>query len=91
MACEGRSVFFIMIDVKSIISDNQKSIHEKGIVPAIVPMTKILSDVREQALQELRDMMMSKEILYHETLNGHSFSVPEISKDYERRDKETAC
>ncbi|MGN1173706.1 MAG: hypothetical protein ACI4SO_07950 [Muribaculaceae bacterium] len=80
-----------MIDVKSIISDIQKSIHEKGVVPAIVPMTKILSEVRERVLQELQDMTKSKEIICHETLNGYSFSVPEISKDYERRDKEAAC
>ena len=64
-----------MIDVKEIIISLQKSKKDANIEPCIVSMKEIQQEVSSQTLEELRRLMREGEINYHQTLNGHAFSV----------------
>ena len=76
-ACESRGIFFktIMIDVKDIISRLQKAKIDNKQEPAIVSMVEVQQEALKMTLEELRRMTREGEINYHQTLNGHSFSV----------------
>lgn len=64
-----------MIDVKEIIVSLQKSKQDANIEPCIVSMTDVQKEAARQVLEELRRLMIEGEIKYHQTLNGHAFSV----------------
>jgi hypothetical protein len=66
-----------MIDVKTIVAGLIEKKEASGIRPLVIPMTDIIKEVRDSALEELRQLVRSREIVYHETLNGHAFSMPE--------------
>ena len=71
-------VFFfktIMIDVKDIISRLQKAKIDNKQEPAIVSMVEVQQEALKMTLEELRLLTREGEINYHQTLNGHSFSV----------------
>ena len=71
-------VFFfktIMIDVKDIISRLQKAKIDNKQEPAIVSMVEVQQEALKMTLEELRRMTREGEIKYHQTLNGHAFSV----------------
>ena len=71
-------VFFfktIMIDVKDIISRLQKAKIDNKQEPAIVSMVEVQQEAAKMVLEELRRLTREGEIIYHETLNGHAFSV----------------
>ena len=73
-------VFFfktIMIDVKDIISRLQKAKIDNKQEPAIVSMVEVQQETLKMTLEELRRMTMEGEINYHQTLNGHAFSIKE--------------
>ena len=75
---EKVGVFFfktIMIDVKDIISRLQKAKIDNKQEPAIVSMVEVQQEASKAALEELRRMTREGEINYHQTLNGHAFSV----------------
>ena len=76
-ACESRGIFFktIMIDVKDIISRLQKAKIDNKQEPAIVGMVDVQQEAAKMVLEELRRLTREGEIKYHQTLNGHAFSV----------------
>ena len=73
-------VFFfktIMIDVKDIISRLQKAKIDNKQEPLIVGMVDVQQEALKMTLEELRRMTKEGEIKYHQTLNGHAFSIKE--------------
>ena len=64
-----------MIDVKQIIISLQKAKQNENKEPAIVSMVEVQQEALKMTLEELRRMTREGEINYHQTLNGHSFSV----------------
>ena len=71
-------VFFfktIMIDVKEIISRLQKAKIDNKQEPLIVGMVDVQQEAAKMVLEELRRLTREGEIKYHQTLNGHAFSV----------------
>ena len=73
-------VFFfktIMIDVKDIISRLQQAKIDNKQEPAIVSMVEVQQEALKMTLEELRRMIKEGEINYHQTLNGHAFSIKE--------------
>lgn len=61
--------------ITSIIKEVQDSKKKKGIVPLIVPMEEIQTRIIELTLKELRTLVRNKVLKYHQTLNGHAFSI----------------
>ncbi|MGM9733846.1 MAG: hypothetical protein ACI3YT_06975 [Prevotella sp.] len=64
-----------MIDVKEIIISLQKGKQDANIEPCIASMKEVQQEVSSKTLEELRRLTREKEIRYHQTLNGHAFSV----------------
>ena len=64
-----------MIDVKNIIISLQKRKQNENKEPLIVGMVDIQQEAAKMVLEELRRLTKEKEINYHQTLNGHAFSV----------------
>ena len=63
---------YIRTVVESIISDKEM----RNIAPASATMTEVMSAVRKDALDGLRSLCLSKEIVVNRTLNGFSFRRP---------------
>ena len=71
-------VFFfktIMIDIKDIIKRLQQAKIDNKQEPAIVSMVEVQQEALKMTLEELRRMTKEGEIKYHQTLNGHAFSI----------------
>ena len=71
-------VFFfktIMIDIKDIIKRLQQAKIDNKQEPAIVSMVEVQQEALKMTLEELRRMTREGEINYHQTLNGHAFSI----------------
>ena len=66
-----------MIDVKTIIIELQDKVREKNMEPVAVQLQDFIKVVVQEAKNERWELIKNKEIIYHQTLNGHSFSVPE--------------
>ena len=66
-----------MRDVKTIITELQGKVMEKNVEPVAVQLQDFIKVVVQEAKIELWELIKNKEIIYHQTLNGHSFSVPE--------------
>lgn len=64
-----------MIDIKEIIISLQKRKQNENKEPQIVSMVEVQQEAAKQVLEELRRLMREGEIKYHQTLNGHAFSV----------------
>ena len=64
-----------MIDVKEIIICLQKVKQNENKEPLIVGMVEVQQEAARQVLEELRKLTREGEIKYHQTLNGHAFSV----------------
>ena len=64
-----------MIDIKEIIIRLQKAKQNENKEPLIVGMVDIQQEAAKRVLEELRRLMREGEIKYHQTLNGHAFSV----------------
>ena len=77
LACESRGILFktIMIDVLDILKRLQQAKKVDGVVPTIVDMVEIQQEALKMTLEELRRMTKEGEIKYHQTLNGHAFSI----------------
>lgn len=75
----SRGVFLLirrfMIDVKEIIVSLQKRRQNENKEPLIVGMVDIQQEAAKMVLEELRRLTREGEIRYHQTLNGHAFSV----------------
>ena len=71
-------VFFYltsMIDILDILKRLQKAMIDNKQEPTIVSMVEVQQEVLKITLDELRRMTREGEINYHQTLNGHAFSV----------------
>ena len=66
-----------MIDIKKIIIELQDEVREKNVEPVAVQLQDFVKVVVQEAKNELWELIKNKEIIYHQTLNSHSFSVPE--------------
>ena len=66
-----------MRDVKTIIIELQDKVMEKNVEPVAVQLQDFVKVVVQEAKDELWELIKKKEVIYHQTLNGHSFSVPE--------------
>ena len=64
-----------MIDVKQNIISLQKVKQNENKEPLIVGMVDVQQEAARQVLEELRKLTREGEIKYHQTLNGHAFSV----------------
>lgn len=64
-----------MIDVIDIIKRLQQAKKDAGIEPHIVDIVELQQEASRAALEELRRLYKEGKIKYHETLNGHSFSI----------------
>lgn len=64
-----------MIDIKEIIIRLQKAKQNENKEPLIVGMVDVQQEAAKMVLEELRRMTIEGEIKYHQTLNGHAFSV----------------
>lgn len=64
-----------MIDIKEIIISLQKAKQNENKEPLIVSMVEVQQEALKMTLGELRRMTREGEINYHQTLNGHAFSV----------------
>ena len=66
-----------MRDIKTIIIELQDKVKEKNIEPVAVQLQDFLKVVTQEVKEDLWQLIKKKEVIYHQTLNGHSFSVPE--------------
>lgn len=66
-----------MIDIKEIIIRLQKAKQNENKEPLIVGMVDVQQEAAKMVLEELRRLMREGEIKYHQTLNGHAFSIKE--------------
>ena len=78
-ACERRGILFktIMIDVLDILKRLQQAKIDNKQEPAIVSMVEVQQEALKMTLEELRRLTREGEIKYHQTLNGHAFSIKE--------------
>ena len=67
-----------MIDIKEIIISLQKRKQNENKEPLIVSMVEVQQEAAKMVLEELRRLTREGEIKYHQTLNGHAFSVDGI-------------
>ena len=74
---DGRDFFNGMRDVKTILIELQGKVMEKNVEPVAVQLQDFIKVVVQEAKNELWELIKKKEIIYHQTLNSHSFSVPE--------------
>ncbi len=63
---------YIQSVVDGIISDKEA----RNVAPASATLPEVLSVVRKDALEGLRTLCRSKEIVVNKTLNGFSFRRP---------------
>ena len=66
-----------MIDVKAMSIELQDKVREKNVEPVAVQLQDFVKVVVQEAKNELWELIKKKEIIYHQTLNSHSFSVPD--------------
>ena len=66
-----------MRNVKTIITELLDEVREKNVEPVTVQLQDFIKVVVQEAKDELWELIKNKEIIYHQTLNSHSFSVPE--------------
>ena len=64
-----------MIDIKEIIISLQKAKQDANIEPCIASMKEVQQESAKMVLEELRRLTREGEIKYHQTLNGHAFSI----------------
>lgn len=70
------AVFVEMRDIKEIIRMLQQDIEGRSILPAMVPLKELLKVAVDEMKRDLWELVKKGEVRMHETLNGHSFSVP---------------
>lgn len=64
-----------MIDIFETISLLQVEKETKNIEPTGVLFEEILSDVKNQVKEEIRQLCREKKIEFHKTLNSTSFNI----------------
>lgn len=73
----GGFLFFSMRSIRDIISELYEQRKESGVEPVMVHLQDFLKAVTQEAKEELWELIKGKEVIYHQTLNGHSFSIPD--------------
>lgn len=69
-----------MIDKETmlrVVRDVQSTKAEKNIVPTNAMMEEVLAQVREEALEVLRELYKEGKVQCHKTLNSVSFNIVE--------------
>lgn len=77
----GGFLLISMRSIKDIINGLYEQRKESGIEPVMVHLQDFLKAVTQEAKEELWELVKNKEVAYHQTLNGHSFSIPEKDKE----------
>ena len=67
-----------MIDIKEIIISLQKAKQNENKEPQIVSMVEVQQEAAKMVLEELRRLTREGDIKYHQTVNGHAFSVDRV-------------
>ena len=67
----------VMRDIKTILKELQDKVMEMNIEPVAVQLQDFMKVVTQEVKEDLWQLIKKKEVIYHQTLNGHSFSVPE--------------
>ena len=67
----------VMRDIKTILKELQDKVMEKNIEPVAIQLQDFMKVVTQEVKEDLWQLIKKKEVIYHQTLNGHSFSVPE--------------
>ena len=66
-----------MIDLMEIVQDLLQVKKNERKAPLVVSMKEIQQEVADKVVEELRRLYADGKIKYHETLNGHAFSIKE--------------
>ena len=66
-----------MIDLMEIVQNLLQVKKDERRFPLIVSMKEIQQEVADKTVEELRRLYADGKIKYHETLNGHAFSIKE--------------
>ena len=66
-----------MIDLIEIVRNLQKIKKDERKAPLVVSMKEIQQEVADKVVEELRRLYKEGKVKYHETLNGHAFSIKE--------------
>ena len=66
-----------MIDLMEIIQHLLQIKKDERKAPLVVSMKEIQQEVADKAVEELRRLYADGKVKYHETLNGHAFSIKE--------------
>lgn len=70
-----------MRNAKEIITELFAARKATGVEPASVQLQEFIKVVIQEAKEELWELVKGKEVIYHQTLNGHSFSISEKDKE----------
>ena len=66
-----------MIDLIEIIKHLLQIKKDERKAPLVVSMKEIQQEVADKVVEELRRLYADGKVKYHETLNGHAFSIKE--------------
>ena len=66
-----------MIDLMEIIQHLLQIKKDERKAPLVVSMKEIQQEVADKVVEELRRLYKEGKVKYHETLNGHAFSIKE--------------
>ena len=66
-----------MIDLIEIVRNLLQVKKDERKAPLVVSMKEIQQEVADKVVEELRRLYADGKVKYHETLNGHAFSIKE--------------
>lgn len=66
-----------MIDLMEIVRNLLQIKKDERKAPLVVSMKEIQQEVADKVVEELRRLYADGKVKYHETLNGHAFSIKE--------------
>lgn len=66
-----------MIDLIEIVRNLLQIKKDERKAPLVVSMKEIQQEVADKVVEELRRLYADGKVKYHETLNGHAFSIKE--------------
>ena len=66
-----------MIDLIEIVRNLLQVKKDERKAPLVVSMKEIQQEVANKVVEELRRLYKEGKVKYHETLNGHAFSIKE--------------
>ena len=66
-----------MIDLIEIVRNLLQIKKDERKAPLVISMKEIQQEVADKVVEELRRLYADGKVKYHETLNGHAFSIKE--------------